>query len=480
MLRKLLQIGAATGLGLMLAACGGSSSPEPTATTPPPTAAPPTAPATGTVGILFTDAPTNEFAEILVTVTEISLLPPQGGDEPVELFSGEQTFDLLQLRDFTDPFIFVEGVPVGEYEKIRLRVTRIQLVRERDEDGVITDSEDAKITGNGKLDLNPRGTFEVEGGQTLLIRIDIDAKKSVLVVGAGRSGQYIFRPVVFVNIDRGDLPDRLVRLYGTIGEDFTDGFELCELRRIQDLPPILGGEAGEDSGGPLFPGGCVDILVDTDTGLFDNADGQPLALDSLAQASLATAIGFFTPPTEGVSRRSLAALVVQVGDRADLSILTGEVDSASQDLEFNLVESFDPLEQRTVKLFEKSAFIDREGVRYLASQISLPVDVRVEGVVLEAAPDELLASLVVASLRDDLVQESLTGTVLAVDGRVLTVSPQDSGDRCVRVREDAAITRGIEDLDFEDLAVDQQIEAFGNEALDGCFNATTIVVEEAE
>ncbi|MCC5870407.1 MAG: DUF4382 domain-containing protein, partial [Gammaproteobacteria bacterium] len=248
MLRNLAQLGAVAGLGLLLAACGGSSSPEPTATTPPPTAAPPTAPATGTVGILFTDAPTDEFEEILVTVNEISLLGTAEGDEPVELFSGEQTFDLLSLRDFTEPFIFVDGVPVGDYEKVRLQVSRIQLVRSRDEDGVITDYEDARITGNGKLDLNPRGTFEVEGGQTLLIRIDIDAQKSVLVVGAGRSGQYIFRPVVFVVIDRGDLSDRLVRLYGTIGENFEGGFELCELRRIQNLTPILDGAEGEDSG----------------------------------------------------------------------------------------------------------------------------------------------------------------------------------------------------------------------------------------
>jgi len=45
---------------------------------------------------------------------------------------------------------------------------------------------------SGKIDLNPRGDFEVTAGATLSIRIDIDADKSIKLHQAGQSGKCIF------------------------------------------------------------------------------------------------------------------------------------------------------------------------------------------------------------------------------------------------------------------------------------------------
>lgn len=485
MLKKITQIGAAAGLGLLLAACGGSSSPAPSASTPPPTATPPTAPATGSVGIMFTDAPTDEFAEILITVTEVSLLPAGDGGERVELFNSEETFDLLQLRDFTEPFIFVDGVPIGAYEKVRLRISRIELVRTRDENGEIIDSVLARITGNGKLDLNPRGSFEVEGGQTLLVRIDVDARKSILVVAAGRSGQYIFRPVVFVDIDTGELRDRLVRLYGEVDEIADGQFALCELRRVQS------NLQDEFSGGLVLPGGCVDILTDEDTGLFDNESGLPITLADLDAGNLATAVGFFTAADPEAERRSLQALVVQRGDRALLTRVSGEtataVDGTGRFLLALPASNGTPADELTVALQSATAVITREGVRIPPADMGVGAELYVEGA--DATdPAELLASLVVVNEAGD-TELLLTGTVQTIDAdeRSLVLAAE-TGDRLVCLSDDATITRvrpgeeGVisETVEFADIEAGQQIEAYGLPGVGGCFDATAIVIDETE
>ena len=188
-------------------------------------------PQTGTVGIMITDAPTDEFDQILITVEEVRLLGGNGNDDYL-MFEGSETFDLLALTEFTDLFTVSDDVPVGEYEKIRLQVSGIELV-ELDDNGDVVRTEDVRPRGNGKLDLSPRGSFNVEADETLLVRLDIDARKSILLVGAGASGQYILRPVVFVDIDRGELRDRLVRLYGEVEAVEADEITLCNLRRIQ-------------------------------------------------------------------------------------------------------------------------------------------------------------------------------------------------------------------------------------------------------
>lgn len=53
---------------------------------------------------------------------------------------------------------------------------------------------------SGRIHLDPREPFQVRGGGTLAIRLDIDANKSINLHQAGNSGKCIFRPVVFVDI----------------------------------------------------------------------------------------------------------------------------------------------------------------------------------------------------------------------------------------------------------------------------------------
>ena len=75
---------------IFIAGCGGGgSSAEPVVAPVTPL------PSTGTVGLLFTDAPTDEFESILLTVTDAILI---GGDDKQEiLFEGAEPIDLLNL-----------------------------------------------------------------------------------------------------------------------------------------------------------------------------------------------------------------------------------------------------------------------------------------------------------------------------------------------------------------------------------------------
>jgi hypothetical protein len=141
---------------------------------------------TGTASVFLTDAPSDDFDEILVTITAVELL---GADGPIVIFRGRETVDLKELEDFSDLFVYAEKVPVGRYSKIRMRVERVVLVKDDDE-------TDVDPPADGHIDLVPKGPFEIREGVHLVIEIDMDAKKSIHISGNGK--KYNFRPVVFM------------------------------------------------------------------------------------------------------------------------------------------------------------------------------------------------------------------------------------------------------------------------------------------
>jgi hypothetical protein len=104
---------------------------------------------TGAASVFLTDAPSDEFDEILVTIPCLEML---GGGAPVSIFSGRETVDLKDLENFSDLFVYAEEVPVGTYNKIRMCVNKIELV----DDGSVTDVDPP---AKGKIDLLPKGPF---------------------------------------------------------------------------------------------------------------------------------------------------------------------------------------------------------------------------------------------------------------------------------------------------------------------------------
>ena len=214
----------------------------------------------GKVGVLLTDAPTDLFDHIYITITEISLLPEGGEGNPVIVFTdnGGYMIDLLDLRDKDFLLTLNEEVPTGRYEKVRLKVSSIDAV------GGPCGSMEIDLP-SGKIDINPGGSFTVEKGQALYVKLDINADQSINLHPAGKSGKCVFRPVVFGRIISEYPPapcpaifnGSIKSLLDTNGDAVTDGFILQ-----RDYPCL----------GDLKIGLTNNTLIYSDQGTFPGAD----------------------------------------------------------------------------------------------------------------------------------------------------------------------------------------------------------------
>jgi hypothetical protein len=200
----------------------------------------------GTVAVFVTDGPADEYDHIWIRVKEVTLIPSQG--DKVVIYKSYEGYelDLLAYRDEDFLLTMKKRVPAGTYEKIRLEISDIV------PDG--GPCSDMKLP-SGKIDLNPRGTFEVEPGETLAIRLDIDANKSINI-----SGSCNFRPVVFVDIEP-IVWQRCPKVLKGVIEDLI--YE-NEDGAIEGFVLDLGGNRG-----------TINVYLSTDTVIFDE-DGLPV------------------------------------------------------------------------------------------------------------------------------------------------------------------------------------------------------------
>lgn len=247
----------------LLISCGGSSTDESTGST---------AQRTGTVGILLTDKPADPalFLSINAAIESAELI---GGDDDagrVVLYSGPtQTFDLLRLRNEAIPFTFNDEVPTGNYCKIRLTLSDLELVLADETPDDTTDNVTyhPNLPGNGKLDLVAKDCFEVGPGEVITLQVDLDAANSFHIVG--NNNGFNFRPVVFLDVLSQEFDSKLVRLEGTLAK--TDDDEML-LLLCEAIPTAHSNSEG-----------CVEVRLGDDTAFFDNLDheGMPRALDEL-------------------------------------------------------------------------------------------------------------------------------------------------------------------------------------------------------
>ena len=155
----------------------------------------------GSVALFLADNPSEDYQSIFLYITRVSLIPPNGN--PYVLFESQRPqgypVDILKYREKDFLFTVRDRVPAGFFNKIRLEVSKVEA------EAISSLKSVPCATGiklpSGKVDLNPQGGFYVRSGQTLGIRLDIDANKSFALHEAGNSGKCIFRPVVFVDIE---------------------------------------------------------------------------------------------------------------------------------------------------------------------------------------------------------------------------------------------------------------------------------------
>jgi hypothetical protein len=164
---------------------------------------------TGSVAVLVTDDPADCYKHLWIWVTKVSLIPSEdASDQSHEvIFESDSAdgykVDLLRYQDDEEFLLTIkDDVRADTYAKVRLEVSKIESqAKDPCEDPCdcdkLCDRDEWKLPSE-KIDLNPQGTFEVEPGGTLSIRLDIDANNSIHA-----SASCNFRPVVFVHIWQG-------------------------------------------------------------------------------------------------------------------------------------------------------------------------------------------------------------------------------------------------------------------------------------
>jgi hypothetical protein len=459
-------------LALAVASCGGGGGPT-------------TSMEPATVGVLITDAPVGKWDEAIATITRVTLI---GDDGQVTLFSGSQTLDLLKLGDFSELFAVNDDVPPGTYSKIRLQLSDLVLNDVDPATGSVIESVQPQLVGNGKIDLNPRGSFDVRPGDTVFVRLDFDMDKSLKITETG-NGKLIVRPVVFVDITTEHNDGRLSRVHGEINAIDADAgtLELCQTAfasQWDEEPAQL----------PSDPGRCLLVTTDASTGIFD-ADGQPQAFADLAVGEEATVVGRLRRLTDAEDDGSgrlfaLDALVIEEGALGTFSRIRGTVASAVDVISdrFGLdvapgqgIATDAPL---PVQLYAQTRFFDRSGAELSRDDVTVGRAALVDGVLAIGADDVLRSPLVMLG---DLVppgDATLEGTVVSIDAAAHSLVVNDGTmDRCVDAS--AADVFLVSDADgfsttqgdLGDLVAGQGVAVFGTEN-GGCLVADTIIAQQ--
>ena len=430
-------------ISFFIAACGGSGSSDSATPTP--------ASSTGTVALLFTDKPTDEFSAIKLNVVEAVLIGEEGQQT---LFNGSKSIDLLDLTNFNEPVVFGE-VAVGIYTKLRLVIDDLELVPKDGGDSIFP-----ALPANGKIDLLEPEGFAVLPGRTLMVVIDMDANKSIKITGTGNGRRYNFRPVVKVHFMDGGLPDKLARVEGIVSEVFADpagGFSLCDVD---------------------MPGNCIVVQTGAATSIF-NIEGLVADFTTLAVNDPAVVIGRYITEPDIV----LDALVLEIGGNAEQ--VSGNVVSTPADSKFLMLTSDD--NDIIVELQAGTKFFDAAG-ELGPDSIVIGADLEVEGVQPAKAdpadPDLIRAALVFVEAEGDT---QLTGTIsepLDAVARSFVLTPEVGNTVCVRVNEDADILLVDEAASevtmgtFDDLAAGQMVDIFGViDTNDNCLDANEVIVE---
>lgn len=466
---------------LSLTACGGSGD---------------SGPKTGTVAVVITDAPTDIYDRVEISLTEMTLI---GAGGQVELHNGQEiTFDLLEMSEWGD-LAFASQVLEGTYNKIRLQISGITLYDTDDTEN--TDGVQIQnLPANGKIDLNPRGSFDVTPGVTTVIELDIDAQRAFQTVQTGQ-GRIQFRPIIFVDVRQAESVSlqRLVRAFGTVEAVSTDAnsFRLCDLQFVSQTNAVSPGSA-ED---------CIHVYADGTPGIFGETGTASTDFGIVGEGQPVTAIGWLGATDDPDAYLGLQAVVLEVGDRAPgtapgWDTMHGSVRSdaddcvSGPDLCFDFDPSADAAMTTIVTHMQPESKVYRlDGAELMKTDISTGDIGSIDGI-LDGTNGELLAALVVLST--DAGGASAVGTVAdlsAIMGdsldeyHIVTITKDDGStvDVCIPANTaigEVLVNDGIVTiLDVASIQVGDRIEAYPgtDPAPDpSCeFLASTVIVEPA-
>jgi len=485
-----------------IAACGGGGGGS--SSTPVTTAPPATADTTGVVAIALKDGPTDDFVQMLIRITGVELL---GNGAPVSVFDGDTEIDLLAHENIYAMLGVSDTVPVGTYDKIRLHVASVDIVKDLG-NGELSEPISVPVPANGKIDLNPRGSFRVSADTALLVELDMDAKRSIHLVRLGNGQErYRLRPVVFVDVQERQLLNGLVRVHGTIGDiaDDNSSFELCDveiqlghtercivINVVPDETSIFDSEgnpidlATVREEPPPVEATVYGIAVVTDTPWDGNGDSD--AEDDSDNGSDSEGDSDSDSDDDTVRMVQIDAIVVQLGPDSAALQLDGTI---LTDIDADKVFSFDidPGQGFTddsivdVLVQDETKILSPDLTVLDPSVLTADTRARVAGVLAIGDMDQLRSTLIIVEEPDE-PSERLDGPVVEVLENTFTIG-EEMGNQCVDPTDDAQFfyfdsseglveEDGLDDLRARWEAGDINATVFGPGFLNGCFQADLI------
>ena len=440
------------------------------------------APGTGRVSLLITDGPTNDFDQINVTLESISFLceddddiddedevnPLDGDDDgcrEVILFEETRVINLLALRNYSD-LLSTTTVPAGTYSKIRLHVSRVELLGYK---GDPDWTQDAKLSSK-KIDLNPQGSFEVVDGGYMAIELDMDANRAIQVVETG-NGKFIFRPVIFVNI-LGEEDLKLVILQDRKVLATDSGFQLCELDVV---------EVNDE---------CLALLISGNTVIQDDQIDQVIPPAGLADNDIVTVLGKLGYGRIGALHIVIAA---DVSGPQKLALFAGKATSPvavddsftmeTDDSDDNIVA---PGTLLTATLATSARVFDKFGMVVTSDNIKDGSELVVYGM---ADPDKITpetVKLAFSIFDNDDLEFNFSGVIVEIIGTVITVEIDngssttfecaDINDARILLLGSAGSSSSSEDISIDQLLVGMSVDVYGDDEGLSCLTADTVLV----
>ena len=461
---------------------------------------------TGRVSLLITDAPTPDFDQINVTLESISFLcdgddtddevvahdDDLDGDDDADdkscneviLFDETRVINLLALQNFSE-LLATTTIPAGEYSKIRLHVSLVELVR-FDINGDVTFSEYAKLSSN-KIDLNPQGSFSVVDNEHLIIQLDMDAKKSIHVVEAGKNTKYIFRPVVFVSI-QGEEDLKLVILDGKVLAKTDSGFQLC---KIEDA------EANEE---------CMGISTSANTVVQDDLINLVEPPESFENDDIVTLL--VKPGLATSGGESFAALHIVIApdtkETLNLALFTGEATSPVDVDNFGMKTNEDTTSVAagtalTVALVDSTRVFDEYGNEDVnRDKIVVDSDVVAYGwakpdlsTIGDAGVDGKVDAAFVVYDNDDIDEDEkkILGTIVDIIDSTITVEIDNGASttfECADVADAGIFLLSIsgtkivqEEISLVKLEIGMSVGVYGDVEGESCLSGDVVLAAEA-
>ena len=343
-----------------------------------------------------------------------------------------------------------------------------------------------RLPGNGKLDLNPRGTFEIIPAGTLVVQIDMDANKSIHIVKKGNKDEYNFRPVVFVDIVTDAFQERFVKLHGDMfninSADLS--FDLCNT----GIPVQT-----DDDQLKTGSRGCVRVQTDSSTSIFDTS-GSPADFGDLGDGEPATVFGRLQRVHDSGDDEDheidddhelddlvLNAALIELGPETGFQTLNGTATSAV-DANNQFTKDIDPGQglvtplNLAVQIQKGTLLVNRKGQPVILANIVTGKLVSARGV-LDVTRDTLFASLIVI---DTDASTQLTGSVGSnPDANCGFTLATSTGDRSISTDINTRIFLVSDGtsmpIDVSELTTGLQADVYGDEVLNGCFAAHTII-----